>query len=63
MQNQCDLRLFEEIGGNVQEKKTKTQLKEENKKIKKALLELSLRELKIVKHFSMNRIFKTLIQL
>ena len=40
---QFDLRLFEEIGGNIQEKKKKTQWQN---KIKKALLELSLRELK-----------------
>ena len=40
---QFDLRLFEEIGGNIQEKRKKHNWK---KKIKKALLELSLRELK-----------------
>ena len=39
---QFDLRLFEEIGGNIQEKKTR--LDEENKK--KTPIELSLRELK-----------------
>ena len=42
---QFDLRLFEEIGGNIQGKKAKTNLDEENKK--KTLLELSLRELKM----------------
>ena len=36
------MRLFEEIGGNVQEKKNQ----DWQKKTKKALLELSLRELK-----------------
>ena len=39
------MRLFEEIGTNVQEKKKERWLN----KIKKALLELSLRELKIWK--------------
>ena len=43
-----DLRLFEEIGGNIQEKK-KSRLAEENKK--KTLLELSLRELIINKYY------------
>ena len=38
---QFDLRLFEEIGGNIQKKKIKIG----RRKQKKALLELSLREL------------------